>query len=109
MTYFNPKIFNKNNLKEKDRKELEYYDSLAKNCIDATLEDIKLEHLYNKILDKIYVEVAQEIRDSFLEHWGYTMQAQIVGILDSDDYSDEDIKEYEKYDTFLYDGEEENE
>lgn len=29
MTYFDPKIYNKQNLKDKDREELEYYNELA--------------------------------------------------------------------------------
>jgi hypothetical protein len=39
MTYFNPKIYNKQNLKKEDRRELEYYNNMFLNVIDSALTD----------------------------------------------------------------------
>lgn len=42
MTYFDPEIYNKHNLKEKDRLEIEFYGNLIENAILNTEDHFEL-------------------------------------------------------------------
>ena len=100
MTYFNPRIYNKQNLKEKDRKELEYwkevFDSVIENAkewfVSSTITDIQT-------IDNLLAEVAEEFCEYVRADLGYQLQDNVVSIIDN---YEGDIEEVEEPETFLY-------
>ena len=105
MTYFNPKIFCKQNLKESDRKELEYWNQAFDNVInnaefDFTLDtDIEIPAI-NAIISDTVKAYGEVLRDKL----GQMMQDNLIGIIDG--YED-DVHEVEEPETFVYEPEEE--
>lgn len=99
MTYFDPRIFNKENLKEKDLLELQYYYDTVMNCIENALWDSKLlasrggipsiSKMANEIVDKFVKELKFDIAMAFNDN--------IVAIIDN---YDEEIEEREVYTQF---------
>ena len=104
MTYFNPKIFCKQNLKESDRKELEYWNQAFDNVInnaefDFTLDtDIEIPAI-NAIISDTVKAYGEVLRDKL----GQMMQDNLIGIIDG--YED-DVHEVEEPETFMYEREE---
>ena len=101
MSFFNPRIYNKQNLKNEDRKELEYWHDVFSNMIENARDS------YIDTGSKTLDNVVQEIIDSFCEDLksclGVTMQENVVSIIDG--YGEEhETPELENYDTFLYEG-----
>lgn len=103
MTYFNPSIFNKQNLKEEDRTELDFWNGEVLNCIENTKEEYQLEN-YNDV--PVLRDLKNQIIDDFCallkSQWGCTLQENVVGIIDN---YDEDVEEIENPDTYYYEGE----
>lgn len=99
MSYYNPKIFNKQNLKAEDRTELDYWDGVFKNVVLNTKED------YDDDIPAI-TELKKQIIDDFCEklktNWGYELQENVVSIIDN---YEEDIEEVENPETYFYEGE----
>ena len=104
MTYFNPKIFCKQNLKESDRKELEYWNQAFDNVInnaefDFTLDaDIEIPAI-NAIISDTVKAYGEVLRDKL----GQMMQDNLISIIDG--YED-DVHEVEEPETFMYEPEE---
>ena len=102
MSYYNPKIYNKNNLKERDRKELEFYNEVFLNVINSTAEDFTLEsNCMSPTLHGVLNEVVSYFCESLKESLGYQMQELTVATIDNYDDTDE-IDEIEDCETFLY-------
>lgn len=53
MTYFDPHIYNKQNLKKEDREEIDYWECIILNAIDVVAEEYCLEQ--PKSLKKSYL------------------------------------------------------
>ncbi len=98
MTYFNPKIYNKQNLKEKDRKELEYWNDVFTNIIENAKFDCCPDDDGDTI-KKIQYEIIERFCRDLRINLGWTMQDHVIAIID--DY-DESIAEVENYETFFY-------
>lgn len=103
MSYFNPRIYNKENLKEDDRRELEFWRDQFHNVIENA-KDSALDESGSPTLDKM----KSELIGTFCEHLkialGYAIQEIVVGTIEG--YNTE-IPERDTYETFLYDDEEE--
>ena len=101
MTYFNPKKKNKNNLKEKDRKDLEWMETFFKNIILNTVG--QSQEFFNSgsdTLDKIHNELMDTVREDLMEELGNQLHELCIGIIDN--YEDDDVEEIENAETFLY-------
>ena len=102
MSSYNPKIFNKQNLKEEDRTELDFWNGEVLNCIENTKEEYQLEN-YNDV--PVLRDLKNQIIDDFCtllkSQWGCTLQENVVGIIDN---YDEDVEEIENPDTYYYEG-----
>lgn len=103
MSYFDPKIYNKNNLHEADKKELDYWESVFINLIENTLFDFECGE---GTLGKIKKEVAEEFSKELRTQLGYELQENVVSIIDA---YEEDIEEVEDPDTYFYEEEEDGE
>lgn len=106
MTYFNPKIFNKQNLKEKDRKELECWNNEVMFHIDSVRSDFEeMNSFYGfEAMKPLVSEIVNSFCDELKERWGYSMQEHLVSCIEN---YDEDVQEIETPETFLYNKEEE--
>lgn len=103
MTYFNPKIFCKQNLKERDLNELEFWKSEFDNCVENTLAN---EQDYDdSTIAKMKNEIIEEFAEALKTNWGYVLQDVVVA--DIEDY-DDDVEEYANPETFFYESEEED-
>lgn len=104
MSFFNPKIYNKENLKEDDLSELEYWDNQFKTII----EDCRTEFFNSgsPTFDKMRQEIIDDFCRGMRDLLGYIMQENVVGIIDN--YSGE-VVEREEYTTFLNKDEEDEE
>lgn len=103
MSYYNPKVYNKQNLKEADRKELDYYYEKIFACIDNVVED---HYEYSNIeeLKKVEQNVIHKFCEELKDYIGYDWQEDVVSIID--EYEDEyEIQEVENPETYHYKGE----
>ncbi len=102
MTYFNPAIYNKENLRSRDRKELEYYQEVFNNVITNSQTDFCNADFggNSPTMQNILNEVIQSFCEALRTDLGYAMQEQVVGIIDN--YEDDSVEEREEYTTFLY-------
>lgn len=97
MTYFDPKIFNVKNLKEKDREAVDTADFITSQTISqikSEYEDM-LNHSTHT-LEKIQAEIMLETIEDFMRAYDNKRRMYIVALLDSyeEDY------QVEKYDEF---------
>lgn len=98
MTYFNPKIYNKDNLKDEDLRELEYWNEVFTNVIDNSFDDFCLKEMDDsETLRKIKTELIGNFCKMVKTNLAYAMQDNIVGIIDN---YDEDVEEVENPTTF---------
>lgn len=101
MTYFNPKYYCKQNLKEKDKHELDFWCGEFLDVIENT-EDDACEHGALSIEKEIIHKFCEALK----EQLGYSMQEVVAGVIDG--YDDEqELKEWDEPDTYLYAGEDE--
>lgn len=104
MTYFNPKIFNKNNLKAEDRTELDFWNGEVQNLIDNAQEEYELENCDDvPLIAELKKLIVTEFCSLLKTQWGYTLQENVVGIID---HYEDDIEEVENPETYLYEEEE---
>ena len=103
MSYYNPKIFNKNNLKAEDRTELDFWNGEFLNCVESARSEYALA---NDSDVPMIAELKKQIVDDFChtlkEDWGDTLQENVVGIISK---YEEDIEEVENPETYYYEGE----
>lgn len=108
MSYFDPKIYNKQNLHEKDRAELSYwaeaFNNVIGNSVDQFLSEFKDVGL--PFLEKAATEITEAFSEILRENIGYALQDTCVGMIEA---YDEEIKEVEIPDTYLYNMDSESE
>ena len=99
MTYFDPKIYNMKNLKEKDRKELKFwreiFDRQIENAMDMFIPYVKKKGKM-KLWDRLKKELAEDFAGEIKSHMRAAMTEIIVSIMDryEDDYFESlEIKE----------------
>lgn len=104
MSYFDPNIYNKQNLREADRRELDYWQSIIYNAIDNTVWEYE-----NDTDTPTIASIKQEIVNDFAEALKYSvgldLQETAVSIIDSYP-EDEDVKPRTNPETYLYQAEE---
>lgn len=93
MTYFDPHIYCKQNLKDKDREELEYWQTVFENVIESASFEIGDESILAQIRKEIIDDFCKELKKEL----SYAMQDNLVGCIDG--YEDE-VKEVEEPETF---------
>jgi hypothetical protein len=93
MTYFDPRIYCKQNLKDKDREELEYWQTVFENVIASASFEIGDESILGRIRKEIIDEFCEELKKEL----SYAMQDNLVGCITS--YGG-DIEEVEEPETF---------
>lgn len=97
MSYFNPKIYNKQNLKEDDLSELSYWETVFRNLIENTQMQERVStgsQTMDNIKDEIIAGFCEELKVAL----GYELQQNAVAIIDN--YG-EDVPEREDFETFL--------
>lgn len=103
MSFFNPKIYNKQNLKEDDLSELEYWHGVFTSVIDNAEFDAYADTECCKVFRDARNEIIKDFCHELKTKLGYTMQDNVVGIIDN---YDDDVQEREEFETFIYEEEE---
>ena len=105
MTYFNPKIYCKQNLKESDRKELEYWKQSFDDVIYNAEFNFTLDtNIGIPAIDAIINDTIKAYGEVLKDKLGQMMQDNLIGIIDG---YEEDVNEVEEPELFLYEREEE--
>lgn len=106
MTYFNPKIYNKQNLRNADRKELDFWNDTFKNVIESGCDDFVSEVLNAPIpfVEEVVKQIIDGIRCELHTALGYAMQQVVVACIEA--YKSP-VEEVENPETYLWEGEEE--
>ena len=100
MTYFDPKIYNKQNLKSEDRKELEYWNDVFHHVIYNAQFNYRLDNITGSdTLDKIVGEVIEGFCKQLGRDLGHAMQDSLVGCIDN--YEEGAVSEVENPETFV--------
>lgn len=100
MSYFDPKIYCKQNLKEADLKELEYWKEGFLSVIEDTLDDVGFGIEYSDTLKKIVDEIRADFCEQLKVNLGYFMQDNLISTIEGYE-EDEAVNEVESPITFL--------
>lgn len=106
MSYYNPKYYNKENLKREHLVELDFWESTFKNLIrneEMALRDSSGSDTF----DKIREELIDDFCESLLISLGHKLQEVTVSLIDG--YEDIDVQEREQYTTFLVEDKDDDE
>lgn len=106
MSYFDKRIYCKQNLKEQDRNEMEFYVELFEEAIENALDESEMETIHAGTIGKIVEEVRADFAGRLREELGLAMQELAVSTIDS---YEEDAEPVEDPETFFYEPEEEEE
>lgn len=94
MSYFDPKIYNIQNLKKEDQKEINFWRELVHNEAENFIFDAEISRkTENDTLKKIHAEITDQIMTDFLKNFEYKVVDVIVSMIDG--YSD-DVKVIER-------------
>lgn len=99
MSYYNPKIYNKENLRDEDRIRLEGWYDIFETVVENEKDDFD-ESTGSETLDKIRQEIIDDFAKKVMNSLGMYFQDMLIGIIDG--YS-EDVPEREEYTTFMED------
>ena len=101
MTYFDPHIYCKQNLKEKDKKEMEYWKSECEIVLDMAYDRYQEDYCCGDslLLDEIKTQIVTEFVEIAKECLGIRLQDNVVSCIDS---YEEEIEEVENPETFDY-------
>lgn len=109
MSYFDPKIYCKQNLKEEHRRELDYYWEFVKQGVEyAVSEFTDMYDSGSGILDKLVKEIADTLKDEILTEFGNRFQYEVVGYIDDYD-EDVEVEEYDEPENYFYESEDDEE
>lgn len=93
MSYFDPEIYNEDNLKEQDKREIQFWRDSFLMDIDNALKDVCGFGENDKTLDKIKREIIEEYIEALKVRVEYSVNDVIVSIIDN--YDDENGGEEE--------------
>lgn len=91
MTYFDPSVYNEQNLHETDKQEIEFWRGMIENALDNARDDIAEEFEMlggSSILKKLCLELIDGYIKKFSKHLGNDIFDYVIGIID--DYSVEE-------------------
>lgn len=83
MSYFDPKIYNKQNLNDKDKDELEYWQGIINDVIKSCRDDTLSDGTGSDTLDKIITEIVDTFCDNLRADFGFALQEMVVSIIDN--------------------------
>ena len=100
MTFFDPKYFCKQNLKEKDKLFLDFVEATALTAIDRAETTYEDDYAVNgDMLDKIRLDVVKQFVEVVKTELGEVLQEHVVGIID---HYKEDITPVDSPETYDY-------
>lgn len=91
MTYFDPHIYNRENLKPRDRAELDYWLNAFNNAIYNATDDMELG---DGAIDQLKADVVSEYTELLKDELGLELQDNLVAFIEG---YDEDIKKRVTY------------
>jgi len=104
MSYYDPHIFCKQNLKESDRKELDYWEGVVHNVVENS-KDMYVSDDIPPTIKSMVSEVVDGFAEQIKECLGYELQEQVVGIIDGycekEDF-EKDMPSHDSPETYFY-------
>ena len=85
MSYYNPDIYNYDNLKPEDKLHIDYYRWAVEAVENYEPIEWEGENEEETVLEKIKREIEQEFKEELLEHLRIEETELIVGIMDGDE------------------------
>lgn len=102
MSFFDSKIYCKQNLKPEDREKLEADEELVKSIIDKASDDYETDVEDDEEIDA-FAKIKKEVVESFVEYLKYwtasVLQDELIGLIDN---YEEDVEEVENPEVFEY-------
>lgn len=95
MTYFNPKIYCKQNLKEEDRARIERFKDEVEEIFNLALDDYE-EELKGDSVDQIKLEVIKDFGETFKARVADRAQDYLIGVIENYD----EVEEVDNPETF---------
>lgn len=101
MTWFDPKIYCKQNLKEKDLKEMEYWESEFRTVLDNAYDRYEEECCPgdSMMLDEIKTQIVDSFVEIVKECLGDRLDDNMVSCIE---HYESDVEEIENPKTFFY-------
>ena len=99
MSYYNPKIYNKENLSESDRRELDFWHDRIHEVIEQCRDETLSEGTGSKTLDVIINEVIETFCENLRIDFGLSLHDLTVSIIDS---YEQEVTEQKHPSTYLY-------
>jgi hypothetical protein len=88
MSYFDPKIYNKQNLRAKDLKEMEFWKSHFEDAVQGALDTYECEATDGKsMVAKMQMEIVENFVKVLKEQYAMVMQECTVAFID--DYEED--------------------
>lgn len=94
MTYFDPHIYNRENLKPRDRAELDYWLNAFNNAIYNATYDMELG---DGAIDQLKVDVVSEFTELLQDEFGSELQGVLIAIIDGYDGAIDEKASYTDY------------
>lgn len=82
MTYFDPHIYNRENLKAKDREELDYWLNAFNNAIYNATDDMELG---DGTIDQLKADVVSEFTELLEDEFRLELQDDLIAIIEGYD------------------------
>lgn len=102
MSFFNNKIYCKQNLKPEDRERLEAGEKLVESIIEKASYDYETDVEDDEEIDA-FAKIKKEVVESFVEYLKYwtasVLQDELIGLIDN---YEEDVEEVEDPEFFEY-------
>jgi hypothetical protein len=99
MSYFDTKIYNKQNLKTQDRRELDYWEQAFLSAMENSADEMQFNMPAIPVLADIVNQTVAAFCESLKEKIGYTLQETAVGMIEG--YEGE-VDEVEDPETYIY-------
>lgn len=99
MSYFDSKIYNKQNLKTQDRRELDYWEQAFLSAMENSADEMQFNMPAIPVLADIVNQTVEAFCKALKENIGYTLQETAVGMIEG--YEGE-VGEVENPETYIY-------
>lgn len=85
MTYFNPEIYNYDNLNDQNKKVIDIYDWALQDLENAFLNSIQNKDESSSVIEKMTAEIQEEFAEEIMNYMQSNRLEFIVSLLDNEE------------------------